>query len=88
NVIRRLNPTIRGWGNFFRLSTIKQRIWYLDRWIQQRIRGYIKKRWWYTDIKRIPAEEMLKMGLVTLESVMNIPCPLEWRALRSQYFRA
>lgn len=88
NVIRRLSPTIRGWGNYFRLSTIKQRIWDLDRWVQQRIRGYIKKRWWYTDIKRIPAEEMLKMGLVTLESVMKIPCPLEWRVLRGQYFRA
>jgi RNA-directed DNA polymerase len=87
-VIERLNPVIRGWGNYFRNSTIKARFWDLDKWIQQRIRGYIKKRWWYTDIERIRAEEILKMGLVTLESVMNIPRSLEWRALRGHYFRA
>jgi RNA-directed DNA polymerase len=82
-VIRRLNPVIRGWGNYFRKSTIKMRFWDLDKWIQQRIRGYLKERWWYTDIKRIPSEEILKMGLLTLESVMKIPRSLEWR-----YFRA
>jgi RNA-directed DNA polymerase len=87
NVIWRLNPVLRGWGNYYRKSTIKVKFWDLDQWIQRRIRGYIKKRWWRTDIRRIPTKELLGMGLTTLESVMNIPRPLKWRALRGHNFR-
>lgn len=78
-VIQRLNYQIRGWGNYFRLSTVKALFWGFDFWIQRRIRGYLKKRWWWTDVKRIPAEEILVLGLVTLESVLKIPRPLAWR---------
>lgn len=78
-VISRLNPVIRGWGNYYRDTTIKKKYWDLDFWIQRRIRGYMTKRWWWTDIKRIPTEQIFKKGLITLESVLNIPRPLQWR---------
>jgi hypothetical protein len=78
-VIKKLNPVIRGWGNYYRDTTIKKKFWDLDFWIQHRIRGYIKKRWWWTDIERIPTRQLLKMGLETLESILNIPRPLQWR---------
>ncbi len=78
-VIRRLNPVIRGWGNYYRNTTIKKKFWDLDFWIQRRIRGYMTKRWWWTDIERIPTEQIFKKGLITLESVLNIPRPLQWR---------
>jgi RNA-directed DNA polymerase len=78
-VIKKLNPVIRGWGNYYRDTTIKKKFWDLDFWIQRRIRGYIKKRWWWTDIERIPTKQLLKMGLETLESILDIPRPLQWR---------
>lgn len=78
-VISRLNPVIRGWGNYFSICTVKATFWRLDSWIQMRIRSYIKKRWWYTDIDRIPADEILSLGLITLEQVMAKPRPLLWR---------
>ena len=78
-VIKRLNPVIRGWGNYYKHTTIKKKYWDLDLWIQRRIRGYMTKRWWWTDIKRIPTEQIFKKGLITLESVLDIPRPLQWR---------
>ena len=78
-VIGRLNPLVRGWGNYYRNTTVKKVYWDLDTWIQMRIRAYLKKRWWWTDIERIPTDEILAMGLETLESVMKIPRPLLWR---------
>lgn len=78
-VIKRLNPTIRGWGNYQKETNVKILFWKLDTWIQRRIRSYLKKRWWKTDIKRIPTEELLKLGLVTLESVLDRPRSLKWR---------
>lgn len=78
-VIKRLNPVIRGWGNYYKYTTIKKKYWDLDFWIQRRIRGYMTKRWWWTDIKRIPTEQIFKKGLITLESVLDIPRPLRWR---------
>lgn len=78
-IIKNLNPVIRGWGNYYKHTTIKKKYWDLDFWIQRRIRGYMTKRWWWTDIKRIPVEQILKKGLVTLESILNIPRPLQWR---------
>jgi len=78
-VIKRLNPVIRGWGNYYKHTTIKKKYWDLDFWIQRRIRSYIKKRWWWTDVKRIPTKQLFKMGLLTLESIMEIPRSLLWR---------
>ena len=43
-VIERLNPLVRGWGNYFRDGDGKKRIQRLDEWIRMRLRSFILKK--------------------------------------------
>ena len=43
-VIGRLNVTIRGWGNYYRIGNVKKKFKRLDQWIRTRIRSFIEKK--------------------------------------------
>jgi RNA-directed DNA polymerase len=44
-VIEQLNPLIRGWGNYFKLSRVKQPFTLLDQWIRHHLRKVLWLRW-------------------------------------------
>ena len=44
-LIRRLNPVIRGWGNYYRKAHVRKLFWRLDQWILRRVRAHIAGKW-------------------------------------------
>jgi RNA-directed DNA polymerase len=55
-VVRKLNPIIRGWANYFRIGVAKETFTKLDTWMFQRERLYVKRshpnKPWYWKQKR------------------------------------
>lgn len=43
--IRELNPVLRGWGNYYGLSTVKGVFEELDQWIRRRLRLLLWRQW-------------------------------------------
>jgi group II intron reverse transcriptase/maturase len=43
-LIRRLNPILRGWGNYFRTGNAAEKFNRLDTYVYQRLRGFLVKR--------------------------------------------
>jgi len=43
-LIQRLNPVVRGWGNYFRTGNAAKRFNQLDSYIHQRLRRFMKAR--------------------------------------------
>ena len=44
-VIARLNPLLRGWGNYFCHGQVKTRMQALDQWIERRLRAVQLRSW-------------------------------------------
>lgn len=44
-LIRRLNPVLRGWGNYYRKANVKRLFWRLDQWVLRRVRAHIATKW-------------------------------------------
>ena len=71
-VIRNLNPTIRGWGNYYTISNCTT--WYkkIDAWTKVRLRSVVLKRkahgW---DLMTLPGSYFDEMGLCTLASIVK-----------------
>ena len=71
-VIAELNPKIGGWANYHRYGNNIVLFRKLDRWVRNRIRAYIRRRWrdrgrW----KLHSAEELDRMGPARME--LRIP---------------
>jgi len=67
-VIAELNPKIEGWANYHRYGNNIVLFRNLDRWVRNRIRAYIRRRWrdrgrW----KLYSAEELDRVGLARME---------------------
>lgn len=67
-VITELNPKIIGWANYHRHGNNTVLFRKLDRWVRNRVRAYIRRRWrdrgrW----KLYSAEELDRMGLARME---------------------
>lgn len=45
DMIRKLNRTLRGWGNYYRKAHVKGIFWKLDLWVERRICAFISKKW-------------------------------------------
>jgi group II intron reverse transcriptase/maturase len=43
--IQALNPLLRGWANYFRLSLQRRRMQDLDGWVRRRLRGLLWRQW-------------------------------------------
>lgn len=73
-VIEKLNPILRGWGNYHREGQNMGLFKALDKWVRKRLRSYIYKRFrtlrWPAENKPT-AEEFGQMGLLTLEALLR-----------------
>ncbi len=58
--IRELNPILRGWGNYYGLSTVKGVFEELDQWIRRRLRLLLWRQW---KRPRTRAQKLRKRGL-------------------------
>jgi group II intron reverse transcriptase/maturase len=44
-LLHRINPVIRGWGQYFRKAHVRVLFNRLDRWIEHRIHSFLAKKW-------------------------------------------
>ena len=58
--IRELNPILRGWGNYYRLSEVEAVFSDLDRWIRRRLRLQLWRQWKQPQTR---VKELQKRGL-------------------------
>lgn len=66
-LVDRINPVIRGWGNFYRKAHVRLLFNRLDRWIERRIYSFLAKRWRNTMWRRYPTGRLVEeYGLVRL----------------------
>ncbi|MFC1808393.1 group II intron reverse transcriptase/maturase [Candidatus Omnitrophota bacterium] len=86
-VVDRLNPVIRGWGNYFRYGNVKKRYQGLDEWIRMRLRSYLEKKatWTYQNYK-IHNERFRSLGLVSLQELTLAPSPVKGQLRRKAVY--
>jgi RNA-directed DNA polymerase len=66
-LVDRINPVRRGWGNFYRKAHVRLLFNRLDRWIERRIHSFLAKRWRNAMWRKYPAVRLIgKYGLVRL----------------------
>lgn len=71
-IIKEVNPIIRGWGNYFVQANIKNLYWWLDGWILDRVRAFKEKRWGtYESQSKWSNVALRKLGLISLRVLMN-----------------
>lgn len=70
-VVKALNPVIRGWGNYQRRGNVKTLYGRLDEWIRMRLRAFKeKKKAVHHQNRRIPNRWLAKQGLISLTSLL------------------
>lgn len=70
-LIDRLNPVIRGWGNYYFKAHVRKLFNRLDRWIVRRIWSHRYKRWRNAGWKKLPEAGLYgELGLVNLISLI------------------
>ena len=75
-IIERLNPVVRGWGNYFRYGNVKTLYLRLDEWMRMRLRSFLEKKRAVThQNKRISNWQLKSQGLVYLQELLPIPSP-------------
>jgi hypothetical protein len=66
-VIERIHPVMRGWGNFYRKADVRRLFHRLDGWIERRIDSFLAKRWRNPLWRRYPTRRLIgEFGLVRL----------------------
>ena len=71
DLIREINPVIRGWGNYFHKSHVRKLFNKLDRWIKRRVWSHKYKRWRNEGWKHMPESQLYgEMKLVRLISLI------------------
>ena len=66
-LIKELNPTLRGWGEYYKRANIRTLFHKLDGWIVRRIWSHRFKRWRNTGWKQLPESVLYgEFGLVNL----------------------
>ena len=75
-IIERLNPVVRGWGNYFRYGNVNKLYQRLDEWMRMRLRSFLEKKRAVThQNKRIGNWQLKSQGLVLLQELLPIPSP-------------
>ena len=70
-LINRINPVIRGWGNYYRYANVRLLYNKLNRWIVRRVWSHRFKRWRNGGWKSLPRARLYgEMGLVNLVSLI------------------
>lgn len=86
-VIARLNPVIRGWGNYFKHGNVKKRYQGLDEWIRMRLRSFLeKKKAVLNQNKRIHNWKLKSQGLVSLQELLPTPFPAKGQLQRKAVY--
>ena len=66
-VIRELNPAIRGWGEYFKRAHVRRLFNQLDRWVARRLWSHRFRRWRCAGWKVLPTRRLRgELGLVSL----------------------
>lgn len=69
-VIEKLNPVIRGWGQYFKYGNVKHHYRNLDGWIRMRLRCFIAKQKRVSGNWRHPNAHFQKLGLCSLTDLL------------------
>jgi len=70
-LIKTINPIIRGWGNYYCRSQVRKRFHQLDGWIVRRLWSHRAKRWRNSCWKNYPTKRLLgEFKLVNLVSLI------------------
>src|SRR5229473_412473 len=70
-LIKTINPIIRGWGNYYCRSQVRKRFHQLDGWIVRRLWSHRAKRWRNNCWKDYPTKRLLgEFKLVNLVSLI------------------
>ena len=59
-VIERINPVLRGWAGYFKLSQSKRRLEELDGWVRHKLRCVIWRQWKQPSTR---ARNLMRLGL-------------------------
>lgn len=72
-VIENLNPALRGWGNYHQEGRNVGLFTRLDKWVRNRLRAYVNKRWRTHHRRRISPtnEELTQLGLLSLRGLVR-----------------
>ncbi len=71
-IINKLNPVIRGWGNYFGKGNVKKLFGRLDEWIRMRIRAFMEgKKALVNQNKRIQTALLRQKGLESLLTTLS-----------------
>lgn len=74
-MIKQLNPTIRGWGNYFKIGNSHRSFRLLDSWIRMRLRCFIEKYKSHNANYRLTNKFFEENGLLSLLSLLKpTPC--------------
>ena len=66
-LIQRLNPMLRGWGEYFKRAHVRRIFNRLDRWVVRRIWSHRFKRWRCAGWQALPTAKLYgELGLVNL----------------------
>jgi RNA-directed DNA polymerase len=66
-LIRDLNPVIRGWGEYFKRAHVRRLFNQLDRWVERRLWSHRHRRWRCAGWKTLPTRRLRgELGLVSL----------------------
>ncbi|WP_372508809.1 group II intron maturase-specific domain-containing protein [Pseudalkalibacillus decolorationis] len=70
-VIVRLNKSIRGFANYFKIGDVKTVFDRLDKWIRMRLRAFIRRRRSTLSNQLIPNKRLEQAGLVSLVELLT-----------------
>lgn len=70
-VVQRLNPVIRGWGNYFKIANVNWQYKGLDSWIRMRLRSFIERKKSYEANRRLTNQYFSELELCTLSSLIG-----------------
>jgi group II intron reverse transcriptase/maturase len=66
-LIRDLNPVIRGWGEYYKRAHVRRLFNRLDRWVERRLWSHRYRRWRCAGWKTLPTRRLRgELGLVSL----------------------
>lgn len=72
-IIKEVNPIIRGWGNYFVYGNCWRLFSELDYWIRWRIRAFKAKKWARTEtLKKYPPTRLKQTGLISLVELLQL----------------
>jgi RNA-directed DNA polymerase len=70
-LIRELNPVIRGWGEYYKRAHVRRLFNQLDRWVERRLWSHRHKRWRCAGWRTLPTSRLRgELGLASLVALI------------------